>query len=292
MKPSTLHLGILGYPIQHSISPVLHQYLLQKLNLQGCYHLFEVKENDLQDAFRGLQILGFHGCNVTIPHKQTIITFLDQVEPEAEIIGAVNTVLFKNRRSWGFNTDVEGFRRSLKLHNLPLAGKKALVIGAGGAARSVVYALIKEQIGHVCLVNRTLAKARQLVEEFSEKLNFPDMTYELFEEQNIKLLLPEVDLIVNTTSVGMWPQVDLSPVKIDLDLENKVVMDLVYNPVKTKFLNLAAAHGAQIIDGLEMLIFQGVKSLEIWTERKIPVDDLFEKLKNRLIQKLQNHEPN
>jgi shikimate dehydrogenase len=263
--------GIIGYPLSHSISPFLHENILEKIDLKGCYHAFEVKENKLEAAVQSMKTLGFSGFNVTIPYKHTIVPFLDEIHEEAQTIGAVNTVRIKNNELYGYNTDGLGFIRALRNKNVDINEKSAVILGAGGAARAVACSLIRNGIGKLRVFNRTLERAECLVREVRNRTQFEKIEFGRLSDQNVETAVEASELLVNTTSVGMWPEIEAVPFSVSKVTRNLTVIDLIYNPVETKFLKVAQIAGADIMGGLDMLIYQGVESMKIWTGLAIPV---------------------
>lgn len=277
------YLGIIGDPISHSLSPLIHQAALEAQGLSYVYLPFRVPAEGLQMALEGLKVLGFRGVNVTIPHKTSIIKLLDEISREADLIGAVNTVVFKDGRLLGYNTDGRGFIRSLLAEGkIDPDGKKALVLGAGGAARAVTVALALQGITDLVIVNRTLKRASDWVIELTEKIgvNCRAMDYSspcLAEE------ISKADLVVNATSVGLKssPSQEL-PVECAWFDSRQLVIDLVYNPLKTNFLEKAKRGGARVLTGAGMLIYQGVEAYRIWTGIEPPVELMYQLLVDHL----------
>ncbi|MFQ5770135.1 MAG: shikimate dehydrogenase [bacterium] len=285
-----IRLGLIGWPLGHSLSPFLHHYLLKESNQMGCYHAFEIKKEQLTEAVQGLQTLGFKGFNVTIPYKQLIMSHLDEISEEAQWIGAVNTVLIKNSKRYGFNTDGRAFNLALQNKQINPAGKTAIVLGAGGAARAVILSLVKNRIHKIEIFNRTLKRAEQLTEEISKTTNFKNLSIKKLQESKITRSLESVQLIINATALGMWPEIETAPYSFNSEFKHLTAIDLVYNPLETKFLKNAQAAGAKIVDGLDMFIFQGRESLNIWTENKMGFDFNLDEIRTYLIEKLKNYE--
>ncbi|GIP48304.1 MULTISPECIES: shikimate dehydrogenase [Paenibacillus] len=263
-----LLLGVIGDPIQHSKSPVMHTAALKACGLAGAYLPFHVKGNRLEEAIRGVRALGFRGINVTVPHKVEVMDYLDRIDEGARLIGAVNTIVNDDGVLTGYNTDGIGYIRSLKEEAAPeLRGKRVLVLGSGGAARGIVYALLQEEPGLVTVANRTAVKAREMANEWAHlgRLNGCGM-------EELDEVLPEVDLIINTTSVGMHPHVGDCPLDSRQIPEEIVVSDLIYNPLKTELLQQAEVRGCTIHSGLGMFVYQGAYAFEHWTGRTAPVE--------------------
>ena len=256
-----LKLGVIGYPIGHSLSPCMHNAALRALSLDGEYSAIAVESAGLPETVRGLFAQGFAGLNVTIPHKQAVLPLMDELANSARVIGAVNTIVKRDGHMIGYNTDAAGFMRGLTDTGFKPTGAKVLVLGAGGAARAVVYAL-SDARASVVVWNRTQARAERLASEFgADALDcLPVGTLGTF------------DLIVNTTSVGMSPHSNETPLQFPRgERPPQWVYDLVYRPRQTRFLREARAAGARTIGGLEMLVYQGAEAFTLWTGRAAPV---------------------
>ncbi len=263
--------GVIGHPLAHTLSPLLHNYIFEKMGLNHRYFPFKVRPTDLEKAIQGARSLSVSGLNVTVPFKRKVIPHLDQISKEAKQIGAVNTIKNQSALLEGYNTDLLGFSRSLKEANFDTKKSKAIVLGAGGAARAVIYSLIREGIQQIAIYNRTLTNAHQLAQSMGNKLGFSKLIcHSLNENRNLREDLAQAELLVNATPVGMWPDTDKSPLPDDVRLNHQlVVFDLIYNPPTTKLLRRAREKGAQTINGLDMLIYQGVEALNIWLEKKV-----------------------
>jgi shikimate dehydrogenase len=231
-----------------------------------------VKSLELKKAAEGIRGLNFRGMNVTIPHKVAVMQFLDRIDPLAEKIGAVNTIVNDGGILTGYNTDATGFLQTLHDRNVEPAEKKVLLLGAGGAARAISHILTREK-AQLTILNRKqeLSWAEDLAARLSRNYKAGIKAGELTNE-NLKKAINAADLLVNATSLGMSPDVDETPVPADLLHANLTVFDIIYNPLPTRLLREAAAAGAKTIDGLEMLVRQGAASFEIWTKIKPPVD--------------------
>lgn len=257
-------LGVIGDPIEHSLSPELFDYLFKALQVEGRYDPYRVTPEGLEDFVRTSRLGGLLGFNVTIPHKESIIPFLDDVAEDARRLGAVNTVVNADDKGMvGHNTDLDGFLRPLRERNVSLAGQHAVVLGAGGAARAVAHGLGKLDAAHVTVANRTEARARALTEALDSG---PSVEACALDDPALAESLRQARLLVNATSVGMHPHDDASPLDpteapLHADL---VVYDLVYRPLRTQLLADAASHHADPIDGLEMLIGQALHALRLW----------------------------
>lgn len=261
-------LGLIGYPLSHSLSPLMHNRAFEALDIQAQYCLFSVKEEDLRDTVYGLKTIGSLGFNVTIPYKQKVISFLDEITPQAAEIGAVNLVYRKGERFIGDNSDAPGFIRALKEADQDPQGKRSLIVGSGGAARAVAVGL-RDSGSEVIVTSRQKPKAK-----FWEQ--FPWL-------QLKKDLSMSVDLVVDCTPVGMYPDNSAQPV-IDPRLFKKetVFCDLVYNPLRTSLIKVAEATGHQVVTGDGMLLYQGAISFEKWFLQKAPVNVMQEALSEYL----------
>jgi shikimate dehydrogenase len=266
--------GLLGWPVEHSLSPAMHNAAFDALGLNWRYVPLPVRPGQVEAAVRGLAALGFRGANVTVPHKQAVIPALDSLDRTARLLGAVNTIFIERQADGravtrGHNTDALGFASALRAGGFePGGGQDSLVVGAGGAARAVVYGLLCAGPGRITVLNRTLERAQALVTDLGQaeagylaRLRAMPLAPDTLVE-----LARAAGLLVNTTTLGMWPQVDASiwpggvPVPAHLS-----VYDLVYNPLETCLLRQARASGANTIDGLGMLVGQGAVAFEMWT---------------------------
>ena len=284
--------GILGNPLGHSLSPVMHKYLLNEIGQEGSYEAFEVKENQLAETIRGMKADGFLGFNVTIPCKQAIIQHLDEVDEEAHFIGAVNTVHILGNKLFGFNTDGRGFISAVKKRNVQPENYSAIVLGAGGAARAVIFNLIRSGVKKLFIFNRTLQRAKNLAREVRDTFQSVEVDFDDLDSKTISSAIKTYQLIINATSLGMWPGIREAPYLFKKDGTGLVAIDLIYNPLQTKFLKFAQEAGAKTLDGLDMFIFQGAASLKIWLglENIIEVDH--EQLRNYLSKELKKYEHN
>ena len=267
--------GIIGNPVEHSLSPAMHNAAFAELGMNGVY--IPMRPTDLAEGFRGLRSLGFIGVSVTVPFKVAIMEFLDKVDPVARNIGAVNTLLFERDgdhcRCTGYNTDWLGSNQALG-EELQLAGATVLILGAGGAARAVGFGLI-EAGARVLIANRTEAKGRAL----AAQLRCPFVPAD-------QLAGLRADALINTTSVGMAPHADALPIRPELLPRFAVVMDIVYAPLTTRLLREAAACGCRTVDGLQMLLHQGAAQFTLWTGREAPLNVMRQALENELRSRL------
>jgi shikimate dehydrogenase len=285
-RPATFdfRLGLIGYPLGHSLSPKIHAAALQACELQGDYSLFPIHPDDqqgLKDLLARVRAGEIHGLNVTIPHKQHVIEFMDELTPTAQAIGAVNTIYMRNDKLIGDNTDAAGFLADLKKfmaespsptgRGAGVRGKSAIVLGAGGSARAVVYSLLSDG-WNVTLAARRHEQAQQFRDSFPSH-------HLLFATFNIQPLT--FNLIVNTTPLGMTPNIETSPLDEYKALsKHAFIYDLVYNPRETKLVRDARAQGLSATTGLGMLIEQAALSFEIWTGHAPPRETLFNSVTN------------
>lgn len=273
----TKNLGIFGYPVEHSLSPIIQNAALEKAGLDYAYIAMPIAADDLETAVNGLKAMNFRGVNVTIPHKQNIMQYLDEINEDAKIIGAVNTVVNDNGHLTGYNTDVIGFIDALKNKGFVINGKEAVMLGAGGAARAVVWGLIKEKISKLSIGVRNTAKVQPLVDYFKDYIKI-----ELFDwnDKGFKSALKNADLLINTTPLGMTPKVDaMPPVDFELISPNTFVYDIIYTPAETLFLKTAREHGCQTLNGEGMLVGQGAASFKLWTGADADIELMTEKLR-------------
>jgi shikimate dehydrogenase len=272
---------VIGHPIGHSLSPLMHNAALTELGENYVYVAFPIKPEDLATAIAGLASIGVVGFSVTIPHKQTIMPFLSQITPTAKLVGAVNTVWWTEQGWQGTNTDVEGFVAPLKELDRDWQKVNPVVLGNGGAARAVVVGLAQLGCPEIQIVGRNLEK----LEAFKNSWSRADFNSELsvYPWQALAELIPSTTLLINTTPLGMTPHLDQSPVEEDLMQglsSSAIAYDLIYTPRPTRFLQQAADQGATIIDGLEMLVQQGAAALRLWLQKPVPVDTMRQALRD------------
>jgi len=278
--------GVIGDPIEHTMSPVMHNTAFRELDLDYVYTAFRVRSEELGEAIRGMRALNIRGLNVTIPHKVNIIPFLDEVDPLAKKIGAVNTIINNDGCLTGYNTDALGFLQAMLDKRIDPQGKNVLVIGAGGASRAVSH-ILAERGARLFIFNRVeeLDWAYELAAKVSWHSEYEAKAGELH-RQNLAAVLPITDILVNTTSVGMSPDINRTPVDTDLLRKELVVFDIVYNPNETRLLREAGSAGAQTIRGIDMLAWQGALAFEKWTGKQAPVD----LMRSEAIRLLEEHE--
>lgn len=263
IKGTTKNLGVMGWPIAHSLSPVLQNAAIEEAGLDYVYISLPVPPEKLKEAVAGLRAMQFTGWNVTIPHKQAIMAELDAVDEDARIIGAVNTVVNRDGHLTGYNTDCIGFMQPLAQQGFLPKGKEATILGAGGAARAVIWGLLRAKVKRITLGVRNPAKAARLAEEFAA---YGEIQVLHWEDSAFAEHLAVTDLLVNTTPLGMYPHVEgMPPVDWTKLKKDALVYDIIYTPERTRFLSEAQAHGHAIINGEGMLAGQGAAAFTLWT---------------------------
>ncbi|TRM12769.1 shikimate dehydrogenase [Lentibacillus cibarius] len=273
-------LGLIGHPIQHSLSPWIHNQFLEKSGLTGTYSLIEITpEDSFTRELEKLKSSGLHGFNVTVPYKQKIIPYLDQLEWKAEVTGAVNTVVNQNGKWVGYNTDGTGYVRGLKEQYPSVfeAACKVLIIGAGGAARGIYQALIAEGLSYIDIANRTTESAEAIAQKGSDGVQTNVLGLQEAEE-----VLGHYNLIIQTTAVGMKPNTEEQIISLEQLNEDSIVSDIIYQPLTTKFLQTARRKGAHVHYGHTMLLYQAQYAFQLWTSYNIPIGDLKQQLKTLL----------
>ncbi|MDO4617889.1 MAG: shikimate dehydrogenase [Clostridia bacterium] len=257
--------GIIGNPVEHSKSPVMHSEFANLTDEDLVYMAFPVKEGDLKAAVDGLRALGICGINVTAPYKNDVIEFLDEVSEDAKKANSVNTVVNENGKLKGYTTDAEGLYRSIAKEGFDVKDKDILIFGAGGVVKPILIEFIKRGAKSIAVLNRTKSKAEALKEEF---------------EIDTEIIKAHYDIVINTTSAGMHPQENVMPYE-DISFVDKdtLCVDLIYNPEETLFLKAAKEMGARILNGRGMLICQGIIAYELFTGKKLPENAYEEALK-------------
>jgi shikimate dehydrogenase len=258
--------AVIGDPIDHSLSPIIHNAAFKELQLDCTYIAYRIPKGELADGLEGLKKIKISGFNVTIPHKIEIMKYLDNVDEGCSIIGASNTVSNNDGMLKGYNTDMDGFLEPIKRKNLPIEGKEVLLLGAGGAARAIVAGLAKEKVGMITIANRTKDKAVTL-EHFAQKIGAETNSISL---EDLGRNTTDYKLIVNATSVGLNDEP--SPIPDKIINENSIVYDIVYMPLNTDLIKKAKKVEATIIYGYEMLLGQAIRAFEIWHKTKAPYD--------------------
>jgi shikimate dehydrogenase len=279
--------GVIGDPIEHTMSPVMHNAAFSKLGIDYLYVPFRVRGAELGKAISGMKALNIRGINVTIPHKVAIIPYLDELDPLAEKIGAVNTVVNNCGVLRGYNTDASGCLQALLERGIEPEGKNTVILGAGGASRAISF-ILAERGANLVILNRLLeldwaeGLASRLSQVFSREIEALEMT-----EENLEGMLARADILINATSVGMSPDIHETPIPSQLLKAGQVVFDIIYNPIMTRLSREAEAAGAHTISGLDMLAWQGALAFEKWTDRKPPIELMREEAK-KVLEKNEN----
>ncbi|MBZ2175533.1 shikimate dehydrogenase [Schnuerera sp. xch1] len=273
IQGTTTLMGLIGYPLKHSKSPHMHNTAFEALGLDHVYMAFEIQDGFIKEALDAMRILNVGGFNITMPHKKEVVEYLDDISPDAKIIGSVNTVKNDNGKLIGYNTDGRGFVKALQENGIDFKGKKVVLAGAGGAARAVATQLAFDGAGELILFNRTLSSAEEIVNNINK--NIPTCKSKAL-ALNEAVLVEEIKdalVLVNCTSLGMKVTIDQaiisSPEKLPKDL---FVADIVYDPNQTKLLKIAEKAGCRYMNGLMMMIWQGAIAFKIWTDKDMPID--------------------
>jgi len=298
---TTKVIGIIGNPIEHSFSPIMFNAAFQSMNMDYVYVPFKVEKKDIKYAIKGAKAFNIKGLNVTIPHKQKIINELDKFDIMANLIGAVNTIDFKNGISKGYNTDCVGAVKAIKEH-CDIKDKNVVIVGAGGAARAIAFQIAIEEANNLTMINRSPKKAKSLTydietllsSDFTNDPKLDDMTINFshinsnFNYGGLDILsnsLKDSDIFIDTTPVGMYPHINEEPIATaDIMHSDLVVNDIVYNPLETSLIKEAKKVNAKTISGEKMLLYQGAENFKIWTGKEAPLD-VMEKALLEIIEK-------
>ena len=274
--PEALKVGLIGYPVEHSVSPPMQQAAFDHYQLPARYGAWATLPEELPERVNGLRASGFLGANVTVPHKEAVLPLLDELSPDAQAIGAANTIVNRGGRLFGYNTDVDGFLHALREDaSFAPRGKRVIVLGAGGAARAVVYGLMREGVRELAVFNRHVGRAERLLQDLWRALGPQDdgmVTRVLaapLREVGFSSYLANCDLLVNATAVGL--RSDESPIALEHLPARALICDLIYNPQATRLLRDAHSRGNRTLGGLPMLIYQGAASFTLWTGKEAPV---------------------
>lgn len=273
-------LCVIGHPVEHSMSPTMWNPALQELELDYVYVAFDVHPDSLEKAINGIRSLGITGVNVTIPHKKAVIKYIDEVDPIALKIGAINTI--KNERGIlkARNTDAGGAKKSLLDIGFDISGKDILILGSGGVSRSIAY-ILAEEANKIVLTDLIEERATSVASEIRDNMKV-DIEGKLNNRDNIEEYIKKADILINATPIGMYPKVDETPISKDLLHDDLFVFDVVYNPLETRLMKEAAETGCVTLGGLDMLVNQGILAFEWWLNKK-PNKDL---MKNKIIEYL------
>lgn len=273
--------GLVGYPLGHSISPAMHNAAFDFLGIKGRYDLFETTKEDLETLINSLKNKEFLGFNVTVPYKEEVIEFLDEITPLASLIGAVNTVKNEDGKLVGYNTDGPGFVESLKDDaGFSIKDKTAIVLGAGGAGKAVAVMLAENESKKIIITDIDIKKAQELASHIKSKLSKETVA---ISPKEVKNHIKDADLIVNSSPIGMHPKTENSPIDDDVEIPSStLVYDLVYNPHETKLIKQAKLSGAKTCSGLGMLIRQGALAFSIFTDTDAPLEIMWDAAKKAL----------
>ena len=278
IKGSTNIVGLIGHPVEHSFSPPMHNAAFDALNMDCAYVAFDVNPNDLKSAIEGAESLNIKGFNVTIPHKVDVMQYLDELDEVARLIGAVNTIDFKNLK--GYNTDGIGAVKAIE-EVTSIKNKNVVVVGAGGASRAISFYIAKYGAESLTILNRNEAKAESLASDVSDSGLIGEVAYDSINA--IGNYMEGADVLIDTTPLGMHPNISDEPiVKADMMDEDLVVFDAVYNPNETVLIKEAIKANAKPVYGIKMLLYQGAESFKIWTGKTAPVDVMEKALRNTL----------
>lgn len=262
---------LIGDPVEHSLSPLIHNIALKELGLNYVYMAFRVPRECLKQVIEAFKVMNVKGFNVTMPLKRDIFNLLDDIDSKALKIGAVNTVLNETNRFIGFNTDGIGAVKALEGNGVKIEGSYIVLLGAGSTGRAIAYALMDRDC-HITIFNRTVEKSKILAMEISN--GTAKVTWEPLTEDSLKTHISKADIVINSTSVGMKPMDGETPVPKNLLRSELIIFDVVYNPIETRLLREAREVGARTIDGLEMLLNQGLESFKIWFGVYPPIEPI------------------
>lgn len=264
--------GLLGNPVEHTQSPFIHQLFYEVTGYNGTYNPFFVPKGRLCQAVESMRSLSLSGLNVTIPYKVDVMEFLDEIDPLAKAIGAVNTIVPQNGRLIGYNTDWLGLKMACAYYDIPIKGRPCVVIGAGGAARGAVAMCLKEGAGSITILNRTVEKAheiRSVLQEINRQI--PIYVGDL----DAINLVADHAIAIQTTSVGMHPYEEASPISSEVFFQKvDFMVDIIYNPKETVFMTKGRKHKAKVLNGLSMLFFQALKAFEYWTDTTLTASQI------------------
>ena len=255
--------ALIGEPLGHSLSPALHKGIYRQLEIDDAsYRTIEIPQERLKSFFSGFKVGGFDGVNITIPHKASVIDLVDEVDIKAKTLNAVNCVTRVGNKLTGYNTDILGFAYTLRQNSADIENNTFLIVGAGGSAHAVAAVLAEGEAKRIYILNRTLENAEQLKQTIAEINGAVDV--QILADADGSGIAKDLDCVINTTSVGMSPDINNCPLDVDYFTENILAIDLLYNPLQSQFLQLAEKKGASIVNGMQMLVAQAVYSVEIW----------------------------
>ena len=263
ITPATKVVGLIGHPVAHSLSPVIHNSLYSSLCFDMVYHAFDVMPNQVEEAVKGFSALGFIGFNVTVPYKEAVFEIVEHIDSDAQAIGAINTIKIDNGKLIGYNTDGQGFLQSLSQSGFSTYGTKVVILGAGGSARAIGVAVAGEKPESITIVNRTFQRAEDLADIINQYKNQKLV-------RAAKAIPNDADIIINTTNLGMWPNIEGNPMQGYTLNKHTFVCDIVYNPRETAMMQYAMSQSCETMGGLGMLIGQGLRAVEIWLDQSLP----------------------
>jgi shikimate dehydrogenase len=276
-------MGLIGNPVEHTLSPVIHNTIAETMNESMVYVAFPVAD-DIESAVKGAYALGIQGMNITVPYKSDAIPFLADLDKEAEIIGAVNTLVRTENGYKGYNTDLPGLYRAILSEGIEVKGSRVIIVGAGGAARAAAFMCAFNGAERVVILNRTVEKAERIAEEVKDKTGFTAIEVKSISDYNS--IEGEGYLVLQATKVGLYPKTEESPITDEAFFKKAaVVYDLIYTPQQTMFMQLAAKQGVAAYNGLKMLLYQGVSAYEMWNQVSVP-EEVVEKAYKALLDKI------
>ena len=268
------HFTIIGNPVEHSMSPIMHSWIFQKTGIDAKYTKTHSTSDDLSTVIELMNSGELDGMNVTIPHKETVMEFLDEINPRAESIGSVNCIMTSSGKIIGNNTDWYGFSKMLEQNKINVTGKEVIILGSGGVAKAVIFALSQLRVKKISLLNRTLSRAQKLESDI--------ISAQLLEHAD--KFIKDYSILINCTSIGMDD--NYSPVSESLISRNQILVDIIYKPLETRFLEIGKLKGAKTVNGLDMFIYQGIASLELWLGEPLNDRVNFDQLKKYLEEQL------
>lgn len=277
IQGTTVLTGLLGYPIKHSRSPHMHNTAFRKLGLDYAYLAFDIEEGNLQEGINAMRTFNAKGFNITMPLKERVIDYLDEISDDARIIGSINTVLNNRGKLIGYNTDGRGFVKALEESKVQYLDKKIVIIGAGGAGKAVGIQLAYEGAKEIILMNRTFDKAKKIADRIHENIPTSKARALPLDESILKEELKDSHIFINCTPVGMKDSIDQSLVTDKSTLHKDLfVVDIIYDPLKTKLLTIAEEVGCKTMNGIGMMIYQGALAFKIWTGEEMPIEEIYE----------------
>lgn len=265
----TRTLGLIGNPVEHSLSPFIHNYIADKMDINTVYTTFKVEKDDVLTAVKGAYALNILGMNVTVPHKSAVIEALSDIEPLAKAIGAVNTLVRTKEGYKGYNTDILGLKRELDDEGICLKDEHIVILGAGGASRAIAFLCADEQAGEIIILNRTLEKAQDIADNVNNYYGKNIARAGTLDSYDT-IMTDNKYIAIQTSSVGLYPNNNQAVIEDEeFYTKLKCAVDIIYNPLKTQFMKLAKAKGVVAYNGLKMLMYQGISAYELWNDIKV-----------------------